>query len=380
MVDGQPTRVKRPTLHLVADVLGPFGGIESYLDALARRLLAEGWPVRVAVSLNAPAPFLEDLEALGLEVYRQRIIPGDRWQLRQRLLIRNVARRIRPGDWVYCVRAPMPEISLTFVRAIHRRGGKFAASWALAPEFFKPPPGRVAMDFNTAVREMDAVVSVSNCTCHQFKEIYGYEGRVHVVRYHNQAIFPEPLPLPAGPPYQIGFLGRIDIRHKNLDTILAAFQRFSERRNGVRLNLHGGGPDFERVRQLIAAGNMQDRVVLHGPYDHRKSLREIVGRNHLFIYTSRFEGGPCFSLLELLQAGRYVVTSPVGGIPDIYQGRPEAGDLVPQNDSLAIADGLERAVHQIERGAISQSRIRAIYDAHFHDDVAHQQLMSALSL
>src|ERR1700722_7790266 len=111
-----------PAIHLFADVLGGFGGIETYLDALARCLWADGWPVRIAVSLNAPAPFLDVWEAIGLPIYRQRSVPGDGGQVRQRLLVRHVASRLLPGDWVYCVRQPMPEIYLSLVRAVHRRG------------------------------------------------------------------------------------------------------------------------------------------------------------------------------------------------------------------------------------------------------------------
>ena len=44
--------MQRPTIVLFADVLGGFGGIETYLDALARRLHVDGWPVRVSVCLN----------------------------------------------------------------------------------------------------------------------------------------------------------------------------------------------------------------------------------------------------------------------------------------------------------------------------------------
>jgi glycosyltransferase involved in cell wall biosynthesis len=327
----------RPTVHLFADVLGGFGGIETYLDALARRLSAERWAVRVAVSLNAPAPFLDALEALGVPVYRQPRVPGDRWNVRQRLLARHVARSVRPGDWVYCVRQPMPGVYLPLVRAVHRRGGKVAASWMLAPEFLPPPAGRAGADFKRAVAETDAVISVSECTRGQFSEVYGYAGPVAVVRYHNAELLPGIVPLPASPPFRIGFLGRIAIAQKGLGTIVQAYRRLADRRGDVLFDFHGGGEDLEALRAMVAGAGLSDRVRLHGPYDHRRDLAGIVAQSHLFIYTSRFEGGPCFSLLELLQAGRFVVTSPVGGIPDIYAGCPEIGTLVDAADPEAIA-------------------------------------------
>ena len=163
---------------------------------------------------------------MGIPVYRQRYVPGDRWYVRQRLLIRHVASRVRPGDWVFCVRQPMESIYLTLVRAVHARKGRVAASWALAPEFLPPPPGRVGESYRTAIGETDAVISVSECTVGQFAQIYGYPGKVHVVRY-NHEVFDSPVPMPAVPTFNIGFTGRIDIPHKNLDTILESFKLVS---------------------------------------------------------------------------------------------------------------------------------------------------------
>jgi glycosyltransferase involved in cell wall biosynthesis len=371
---------QRPTIVLFADVLGGFGGIETYLDALARRLQADRWPVRVTVCLNSPAPFLDGLEQIGVPIYRQPRVPGDRWQVRQRLLIRHVAGRLKPGDWVFCVRQPMPEIYLSLARIVHARGARLAASWAFAPEFLPPSPGRTGANFKRAITETDAVISVAACTRDQFQAIYGYDGPVRVVRYHNREIFAAPVALPPGPPYAIGFMGRIAIGHKNLDTILDAIKQSAGRRTDVQFNFHGGGEDLERFREMVASAGLEARVALHGPYDHRRDLPRIIAANHLFIYTSRYEGGPCFALLELLQAGRFVVTSPVGGIPDIYEGRPEIGDLVPPDNSTLIADAFDRALDRIARGTINAAAMRAVYETTFREPVAHRQWLLALGL
>jgi glycosyltransferase involved in cell wall biosynthesis len=371
---------RRPTIFLFADVLGSMGGIETYLDALARRLADDRWPVRVTVCLNAPAPFLNDLEQIGVHVYRQPRVPGDRWQFRQRLLVRHVAGEVEPGDWVYCVRQPMPEIYLPLVRAVHARGGKIAASWALAPEFLPAPLGRLGVDFFRAVSETDVVVSVAECTKSQFREQYGYTGPVAVVRYHNIELFDAPVPLPPSPPFGIGYIGRIAIDHKNLDTILAACGRLAELRGDVVFNFHGGGQDLDRFRGMVAEAGLGNRVVLHGAYDHRRDLPAIVAANHVFVYTSRYEGGPCFALIELLQAGRYVVTSPVGGIADIYGGRPTIGELVPPQDSTMIADAFDRAITRIALGAVDPAAIRGVYEQEFREPVAHRQWLNALNL
>jgi glycosyltransferase involved in cell wall biosynthesis len=230
------------------------------------------------------------------------------------------------------------------------------------------------------VRETDVVVSVAECTRAQFREQYGYSGPVAVVRYHNIELFDEPAPLPPSPPFGIGYIGRIDIGHKNLDTILASCRELAKRRADVVFNFHGGGQDLDRFRGMVAEAGLGNRVNIHGPYNHRGDLPSIVAANHIFVYTSRFEGGPCLALIELLQAGRYVVTSPVGGIPDIYEGRPGIGELVPHDDPAMIADAFDRALNQISRGAIDPAAIRAVYDQEFCEPVAHLQWLDALDL
>ncbi len=106
----------------------------------------------------------------------------------------------------------------------------------------------------------------------------------------------------------------------------------------------------------------------------------IVAQNHVFTYASRFEGGPCFSLLELMQAGRYVVASPVGGIPDLYEGHAQAGALVDFRDPADIAEALEEAALRIEGGEIEVDPIRQRYLAEFTGDHAHTQFLAALGL
>lgn len=365
---------------LFGDILAGLGGIETYLDALARKLHSEGRPFKVAVSLNGATPILDALKAMGIDVYSQPRVPGDRFHVRQRLLVRHVAKQLRPGDWVYCLRQPMPAIYLSLVRAVHARGAKVAASWIFSPEFIQPPPGKVGESFCQAVRETDAVISVSECARHQFEEIYGHTGKVNVVRYHNRPLFEDVVPLPPLPPFRIGYAGRIDIHQKNLDTLLEAFAIFAARCPNSVLNIHGGGPDEQKLREMAAASPVRDKIHIHGRYDLARDMAGIVAQNHIFTYASRFEGGPCFSLLELMQAGRFVIASPVGGIPDIYEGHPEAGTLVDFHRPTDIAEALEDAACRIEAGQIDATAVRRRYLQEFTQEHAHAQFKEVLGL
>jgi glycosyltransferase involved in cell wall biosynthesis len=363
-------------IFLYSDVLYKAGGIETYLHALALHLQKENIPSRVAIAELEPCPLVDELISKGIEVYRQRRLPGDRWLVRQRCLQLWLQTQLKPGDWVFCVRQPMPELYLGLVRSIHRQQARLAASWMFAPEFL-PPTNKT---FCQAVAETDAVISVSQCTVGQFKSVYGYQGKVHVVPYHNLPFFEQVVPLAPGPPWKIGYLGRLESKQKNLVELIKAFSKLAVQRSDVELHLHGRGPDEAVLRQIVAEDKLCNKVIFHGAYDHRRDLPGIMERCHLFVHPSRFEGGPCFSLLELIQAGRYCVASKVGGIPDLYQNRPDIGALVEPGDVRGLTEALDDSIAKISSGPIRGQVIRDRYLQAFDIASAHNAWLRALDL
>jgi glycosyltransferase involved in cell wall biosynthesis len=241
--------------------------------------------------------------------------------------------------------------------------------------------GQYGSSFCRAVAATDAVVSVSKCTAYQFAEVYGYNGPVKVVPYHNRLFFSDVLPFPPGPPWKIGFLGRLELDQKNLDTLIRAFGRLATERADIQLHLYGGGPDQAVLQELAKKCGVASNVSFHGVYDHRIDLPQILGGCHFFVHPSRYEGGPCFSLLEVMQAGRWCVVSAVGGIPDLYAGHPECGHLVPQcDDGTLLLDALRRGLDLAAAGALDPLAIRRRYHNGFDMASAHKAWLAALSL
>jgi glycosyltransferase involved in cell wall biosynthesis len=364
-------------VFLFSDVLYRAGGIETYLHALALHLHSEGIPFRVVVAELEPCPLVDELVEKGIQVYRQRRLPGDRWLVRQHFMLTWLRTQLKPGDWVFCVRQPMPGLYLRIVRLVHSRQARIAASWMFAPEFLPPVPS-YSEKFCQAVAETDAVISVSKCTAHQFKDIYGYTRQVHVVPYHNLLLFQKPVSLPPGPPWKIGFIGRLDIKQKNLDTLLQALVPVVKVWQHVELHLYGRGPDQTQLEALAMSLGIQKHVVFHGVYDHRKDLPHIMANCHFFVYPSRFEGGPCFTLLELMHAGRFCVAARVGGIPDLYEGFPKVGLLVSPDNQFELSQGMVTALEQVASGLINGDAIRARYFDGFDIASAHRAWSSAI--
>ena len=79
-----------------------------------------------------------------------------------------------------------------------------------------------------------------------------------------------------------------------------------------------------------------------------------------------------------MQAGRYVLASAVGGIPDLYADHPEAGMLLASKDAAAIAGGIRAVVRKLERGEVSMVGPRSVYDLGFTMTHAHAAWAKAL--
>ncbi len=90
---------------------------------------------------------------------------------------------------------------------------------------------------------------------------------------------------------------------------------------------------------------------------YRKDLARIYADLDIVALSSRNEGLPV-SLIEAMASGCIVVSTAVGGVPDlIVEG--ETGFLAPPQNPGALTEAIERALSQTERWPAMQSRARA---------------------
>lgn len=101
--------------------------------------------------------------------------------------------------------------------------------------------------------------------------------------------------------------------------------------------LVGDGPLMKQTKKWIESHNLQDSFLLVGS---RKDIAEILPAFDLFLITSRTEGLPR-ALLECLAAGIPVVSTDVGGIHELVDGKRN-GLLFPEGDTAALAGGVIR--------------------------------------
>jgi glycosyltransferase involved in cell wall biosynthesis len=103
-----------------------------------------------------------------------------------------------------------------------------------------------------------------------------------------------------------------------------------------RLAIAGRGAEEARLRQMTAERRLDGRVQLLG---FREDAADVIAAADVFALPSLSEGLP-LALAEAMFAGKAIVASSVGGIPEIVNDGVEAL-LTPSGDAAALASRLE---------------------------------------
>ena len=139
-----------------------------------------------------------------------------------------------------------------------------------------------------------------------------------------------------GDRFAVGWIGRMTAV-KRTDDILVAFKRLRDSGVDAVLCLVGDGPDRpELERRAHELGVIRDTVFL----GYQEDVAPFYSAFDALILPSSNEGTPV-SAIEALAAGRPVVATRVGGVPDVVRDG-EDGFLVEAGDTDELADRLEQ--------------------------------------
>ena len=187
----------------------------------------------------------------------------------------------------------------------------------------------------------------------------GYAPRARVTVVPN-AVPLRPLGEGAAEPGRVLFLGRVEAAkgvHELLDAVALLAPRFP----ALRLVLAGSGEREAWHRAALARG-IDGRVELTGWLDGAARDAELA-RAAVFCLPSHAEGLP-MALLEAMAAGKAVVATRVGGMPEALRDG-ENGLLVPARDAAALAAALARLLEDAQLGARLGRRARATVEQHY---------------
>lgn len=135
----------------------------------------------------------------------------------------------------------------------------------------------------------------------------------------------------------IGIAGRL-VPVKDIGTFLRAFAILATRRTDVAALIVGDGPERRALERLASELGIARRCRFMGWVADMPALYAAVD---VIALTSLNEGTPV-TLIEAIAAGRTIVATAVGGVPDVVM--PDAGILVPPGDPAGFAAALLAAL------------------------------------
>ncbi len=148
----------------------------------------------------------------------------------------------------------------------------------------------------------------------------------------------------------VGIIGRL-VPIKNHDLFLEAAQRVARVLPQARFLIIGDGERRTELEALTARLGLGGVVHFTG---WRTDLPALYADLDVVVISSRNEGTPV-SLIEAMAAGVPVVSTAVGGVPDLLQeGR--LGRLVPPEDADALAGAILDALHEGRGERTAQAR------------------------
>jgi glycosyltransferase involved in cell wall biosynthesis len=189
---------------------------------------------------------------------------------------------------------------------LHAHGSEFDG-------FYRKLPAAVRRNVNRSLQRANVFITLSS----QWRDFYVHECELspsQVVVLPNAVRVPPEVPDRSGRA-QVQFVqfGRMGERKGTYD-VVNAFRSLPEAmRNRARLVLAGDG-DVDGVRNLAAGC---DRIVVHSWLDPAQR-DALLAESDVFTLPSRAEGVP-MALLEAMAHGLPSITSPVGGIPDVFR-------------------------------------------------------------
>jgi alpha-maltose-1-phosphate synthase len=171
-------------------------------------------------------------------------------------------------------------------------------------------------------RGIDRIMALSRDQAKKITDIYGINReRISIVGggFNNTLFFEREKP-PA-PPGEVVYAGKLS-RSKGVPWLLKSVKRLQNL--PFRLHLLGSGSGEEEVECKSLAAELGERVILHGRVSQQE-LAKRLGRSHLFVLPSFYEGLPLV-LLEALACGCRIITTDLPGCREIFGNRDD--DLV----------------------------------------------------
>jgi len=239
---------------------------------------------------------------------------------------------------------------------MHAHGAEF-------DQFYRKLPAAVRRNVSHTLQRANVFITLSS----HWRDFYVEECELSPSQI---VVLPNPVRVPAEVPdrsardtVQFLHLGRLGERKGAYDLVNAFAGLPEGLRNRARLVLAGDG-DVDGVRKM--AEPLGSQVEVHS-WINSHERDQLLERSDVFALPSRAEGVP-MALLEAMAHGLPGITSPVGGIPDVFRHNVD-GMLVTPGDvpqiRAAMAKYISEDAVRLAAGRAARERARA-FDVHVY--------------
>lgn len=138
-----------------------------------------------------------------------------------------------------------------------------------------------------------------------------------------------------------GFIGRLDIYTKGLDTLLLAFEKFHKNMPSTQLWIVGDSNEKTTLEKKINALRLNDAVILYGS-KFGQEKEQLLQAMDVFVHPSRNEGLP-LSVIEAASFGKPCIVTDATNIGSLIT-KYNAGQTIYRQSSRQLEDAMNHLV------------------------------------
>lgn len=323
-------------------------------------LPASDWKTKEKILNGLTWLFIPLILLLGLAIMVAKWTPpGDAFQSARNWFRGRAMKWVVGPDW----RKPFTRLMLAYWKAtwqpdiLHIQGYTtsllFVIDWAHAKQLpivyeehqTPDPQFNWWQGFDQCINKADVVIAVSEKSAEGLRTICGVTRPIVV----QGPLVPDPADLGFPVDEHAGENGQVQLTAiarlfvtKGLVYLLDAFKEIRTNHPGASLKIYGEGPLREELAAHARNLGLDSAGIFAGAFNSRNELSRIMKHTGIFVMPSILEGQPV-SLVEAMAYGRPIVTTNVGGIPEIIQDG-ENGLLCAPADSTCLMKQINRLI------------------------------------